>query len=97
MTCSVYCYRSRCADKDEQLKQRLLKHAQTYPRYGYLMLHGLLKRERLMVNKKRTYCLYTQAKLQLRTKRRKKLYHPRCIMPTPATVNKRLSMDFMHD
>ena len=93
----VYRYRSKCADKDEQLKQRLLEHAQTYPRYGYLMLHGLLKREGLVVNKKRTYRLYTQAKLQIRTKRRKKLYRSRCIMPTPSAVNKRWSMDFVHD
>ena len=31
------------------------------------MLHELLKNEGLVVNKKRTYRLYTQARLQLRT------------------------------
>ena len=32
------------------------------------MLHGLLKNEGLVVNKKRTYRLYTQARLQLRAR-----------------------------
>jgi len=40
---------------DDQLKQMLSDLATQYPRYGYLMLHGLLKGEGLVVNKKRTY------------------------------------------
>ena len=61
------------------------------------MLHGLLKNEDLVVNKKRTYRLYKQAGLQLRTKRRKKLYRRRCVAATPSAVNQRWSMDFVHD
>ena len=83
--------------KDGRLKERLIKHAQNYPRYGYLMLHGLLKNEGLVVNKKRTYRLYTQQGLQIRTKRRKKLYRSRCTMVTPSALNERWSMDFVHD
>lgn len=40
---------------DEGLAERLKELAVQYPRYGYLMLHELLKREKLVENKKRTY------------------------------------------
>ena len=61
---------------DTALRERLLALATKYPRYGYLMLHSLLKSEGWVINKKRTYRIYTEEGLQVRTKRRKKLYRP---------------------
>jgi len=61
------------------------------------MLHELLKREKLVINKKRTYRLYRELALQVRTKRRKKLMRPRIPMATPSTINQRWSMDFVSD
>lgn len=71
--------------------------AKQYPRYGYLMLHSFLKQEGLVQNRKRTYRVYTEEGLQVRTKKRKKLTRPR--MPTymPTSPNKRWSMDFVSD
>lgn len=46
--------------QDEPLTARLKELAVEYLRYGYLMLHGLLKREGLVKNKKRTYRLYAE-------------------------------------
>ncbi len=65
---------------DDALRGRLKELAAEYPRYGYLMLHGLLKAEGLVVNRKRTYRLYTEEALQVRTKKRKKLQRPRLPM-----------------
>ena len=79
------------------LRSRLKQLATDYPRYGYLMLHGLLKTEGLVINKKRTYRLYTEEKLQVRTKKRKKLQRPRLPMVVPTQVNERWSMDFVSD
>ena len=45
--------------------------------YRYLLLHGILKAEGLVVNKKHTYRLCTEEGLQVRTKKRKKLQRPR--------------------
>ncbi len=45
---------------DKALRVRLRRLAEQYPRYGYLLLHGLLKAEGLVVNRKRTYRLYTE-------------------------------------
>ena len=61
------------------------------------MLHGLLKGEGLVVNKKRTYRLYTEQGLQVRTKKRKKLIRPRMPMVMPIDKDVRWSMDFVAD
>ena len=89
------------ASGDESLRQRLKALASQYPRYGYLLLHNLLKQEGLVADKKRTYRLYTNEGLQVRTKKhkkkRKKLTRPRLVMDTPQSVNQRWSMDFVAD
>jgi len=56
---TAYRYVKR-AKPDQKLRQRLKQLALEYPRYGYLLLHGLLKAEKLVKNKKRTYRIYTE-------------------------------------
>ena len=90
-------YRCKRPEQDTQLEEALLAKASRYPRYGYLMLHGLLRNEGLVVNKKRTCRLYTEAGLQVRTKKRKKRHRPRVPMIVPRRANERRSMDFVHD
>jgi putative transposase len=82
---------------DERLRSRLKGLAAQYSRYGYLMLHALLKREGLVVNKKRTYRVYTEEGLQVRTKKRKKLSRPRVVANPAITANESWSMDFVSD
>lgn len=85
------------AKQDDALRARLRELAAKYPRYGYLMLHALLKQEGLVINRKRTYRLYNEEKLQVRTKKRKKLIRPRQPMVMPIAKNIRWSMDFVSD
>lgn len=82
---------------DMLLRQRLRALATQYPAYGYLILHGLLKQQGLVVNKKRTYRLYSEEKLQMRTKQRKKLKRPFQPRTLPTAINQRWSMDFVAD
>lgn len=82
---------------DDVVRARLRALATQYSRYGYLMLHGLLKGEGLVQNKKHTYRLYTEEGLQVRTKKRKKLQRPRMPIEVPSIVNQRWSMDFVAD
>jgi putative transposase len=93
---TVYAYRAR-EPKDEALRSRLKTLATTHSRYGYLLLHGLLKAEGLVVNRKHTYRLYREEGLQVRTKKRKKLDRPRMPMEVPTRPNQRWSMDFVSD
>ena len=90
--------RYQCHRRDDALlRERLKTLAQQYPRYGYLLLHALLRREGLVQNRKRTYRLYTELGLQVRTKRRKKLIRPRIPMSVPMAANERWSLDFVSD
>ena len=57
----------------------------------------MLKTEGLVINRKRTYRIYTEEKLQVRTRRRKKLQRPRQPLEVPRAVNERWSMDFVAD
>lgn len=61
---SGYRYLSK-PNADRGLKTRLGELATQYPRYGYLILHSLLKQEGLMINKK-TYVppIYTEGGLK---------------------------------
>lgn len=91
-------YRYQAKPKGDQvLRERLKCLAAEHTRYGYLLLHGMLKAEGLVINKKRTYRLYTEEGLQVRTKKRKKLQRPRLPMDVPTRPNQRWSMDFVSD
>lgn len=93
---TAYRYR-RKVKPDNTAREQLKSLAARYPRYGYLMLHGLLKAQGLVVNKKHTYRLYTEEGLQVRTKKRKKLTRPRQPLEIPTAPNQRWSMDFVSD
>jgi putative transposase len=90
-------YRSHARPEDDALKKRLQTLGERYPRYGYLMLHAMLKAEGLVQNRKRTYRLYTELGMQVRTKKRKKLVRPRIPMSVPSKPNERWSLDFVSD
>jgi len=86
-----------CRPADTAVRGRLRTLAETYPRYGYPTLHVLLKGEGLVRNHKRTYRLYREEGLQVRTKKRRKLQRPRVPMLVPHRSDMRWSMDFVSD
>jgi putative transposase len=57
----------------------------------------MLRMEGLVVNPKRTYRIYREEGLQVRTKRRKKLTRPRVPLSVTGAVNQRWSVDFVSD
>lgn len=61
------------------------------------MLHLILKREKLVINHKRTERIYREEKLSLKIRRRKKqVSELRVEMPAPSQPNERWDMDFIH-
>jgi len=86
-----------CRCPDDALRSRLKALAEQYPRYGHPTLHDMLVDEGLVRNRKRTYRIYREERLQVRTKRRKKLQVPRVPMAVPTRLNERWSMDFVSD
>ena len=83
--------------EDQELRSRLKDLAEQYPRYGYPTLHDMLRAQGYVQNPKRTYRIYREEGLQVRTKQRKKLTRPRIPMEVPDAVNQRWSMDFVSD
>jgi putative transposase len=80
------------------MRMRLRELAQARPRFGYLRLHVMLRREGWVVN--RSGCAGSTGKkgLSVRlTRRRKRTSHLRVVPPRPSHMNERWSMDFVAD
>jgi putative transposase len=57
----------------------------------------MLRAQGHVINPKRTYRIYREEGLQVRTKRHKKLIRPRIPMAVPDAVNQRWAIDFVSD
>jgi putative transposase len=91
-------YYASCRRDDRALRLRLRELAASRPRFGYLRLHVLLRREGWLINRKRVYRLYCEEGLSVRTKqRRKRASHCRVTPVLPAAPNQRWGMDFVAD
>ena len=95
---SVWYARSQARDQSA-LRQRIRDIAMSRPRFGYLRVQVMLRREGWQVNKKRVYRLYCLEGLQLRmkVKRRKRIALLRGKVPAPTGPGQHWSMDFVHD
>lgn len=92
-------YRKRTARDQSALRLRIRELAMARPRFGYLRIHVLLRREGWLVNKKRVRRLYRLDGLQvrMRVRRRKHMALHRGPAPMPTGPEQRWSMDFVHD
>ena len=83
---------------DAELRERLKALAQEHKRWGYRLLTGTLRLEGFTVNHKRVYRLYTEEKLVLRPKHRKRLKsEKRGPLQAPTRPNQSWTMDFVSD
>lgn len=86
------------ADRNADLRQRIVSLAQRYRRYGAEMIYLKLRQDGMHVNHKRVERLYALEKLQVRRRRRKKV--PPCDrqpLIRPAAANEVWSIDFVFD
>jgi putative transposase len=91
-------YRSR-RDRAIELRMRLKELAESRVRYGYRRLHILLQREGWRINHKRTYRLYSEEGLSIRTRspKRRRACRYRSGRSLADAMNDVWSMDFMSD
>lgn len=88
----------RDQSNDEILLARMRELVDRHKRFGLPRLHALLKKEGLVVNRKRTARIYAEAKLQLKKRKRKKLSRmPRLVLPQATRPNEVWSIDFVFD
>lgn len=94
---SSWHYASR-VEPPAELIEKLRTLASKRPRWGYRMLHLMLKRDGVVANHKRIYRLYKLEGLAVRTKNRKRIAaRARTVLPAPSRPNERWSMDFVSD
>ncbi|WP_263588581.1 IS3-like element ISSpma3 family transposase [Sphingopyxis sp. GC21] len=90
-------YRSQRGD-DTEVREKLRELAQQRRRFGYRRLHILLRREGVMINRKKTQRLYREEGLMVRRRRnRRRAIGARAPAPVLALPNQRWSLDFVHD
>ena len=92
-------YRPSRRDQQLSLRRRIRELAEARPRFGFLRIWVLLRREGWRVNKKRVRRLYRLEGLQLRmrVRRRKHIALHRGPAPRPIGPTERWAMDFVHD
>jgi putative transposase len=90
-------YQSRRSD-ETPVRQRLRELAGERPRFGYRRLHVFLRREGIVINRKKTYRIYREEKLHLRPKKRRRITSSARVVPhAPQGINQIWTMDFVHD
>jgi len=90
-------YRST-RDDDACLREKLRELANQRRRFGYRRLHILLRREGIVINRKKTQRLYKEEGLAVRRRRsRRRAVGTRAPAPVLALPNQRWSLDFVHD
>jgi len=92
-------YKRSQAKDQTPLRMRIRDIANARPRFGYLRIQVMLRREGWFVNHKRVHRLYRLEGLQvrMRVRRRKRVSLHRGPVPIPTAANQHWSMDFVHD
>ena len=97
ISASAYRYKP-AADKNCELRKKIVALAQRHRRYGAGMIYLKLRQGGEKVNHKRVQRLYAQAGLQLKKRKRKKIpLAARCPLGRPNSANQVWSMDFVFD
>ena len=90
--------RYRSTRDDDVLREKLRDLANQRRRFGYRRLHILLRREGVMINRKKTQRIYQEEGLAVRRRRsRRRAVGTRAPAPVLALPNQRWSLDFVHD
>jgi putative transposase len=85
-------------DRNAVLREKIVALAHRHRRYGAGMIYLKLRQRGLVVNHKRVERLYTEARLQVRRRKRKKVpLGERQPLVRPETANEVWSMDFVFD
>lgn len=94
---SVFHYQPIPSD-DHEIQEKLTELAHLYSRWGFWMMHYHLRHLNYTWNHKRVYRIYTEMKLNMRRKHKKRLpARPIESLVQSLMPNLTWSMDFMHD
>lgn len=80
-----------------ELRERIIETAHQRRRWGYRMIHDMLRPQYPNINHKRVYRLYTAEGLSIRKRKKKKHVGVRVPLVAAQAVNQTWSMDFVSD
>jgi putative transposase len=80
-----------------ELRQQIVQTAHTHRRWGYRMIHDVLRPKYPNINHKRVYRLYTAEGLSIRKRKKAKRIGVRVPLVAALAVNQTWSMDFVSD
>jgi putative transposase len=96
--CRATYYKLPHRDDQIMLRMKIRDYAAARVRYGYLRIYILLRREGLVINKKRVYRLYCLENLNIRHKPKRKIVSvPRIEVQKESRLNESWAMDFVSD
>ena len=93
----AYRHVSKCNALNAQLKEKIIETAHQRRRWGYRMIHDVLRAQFPGVNHKRIYRLYKQENLSIRKRKKAKRIGLRVPLVAAQQVNQTWSMDFVSD
>jgi len=94
---STYCYNKK-PSQDDDIIAALLKLIEVHPSIGFWKCYNRLRRDNHNWNHKRVYRVYTNMKLNIRRRARKRLpARVKQALFQPTEINQVWSMDFMSD
>ena len=94
---SVYYYKPK-PNEDHLVREQLSELASVHSQWGFWMMHSYLRNLHLLWNHKRVYRIYTEMRLNMRRKYKKRLpVREKEPLKAPDAPNKGWAMDFMHD
>lgn len=90
--------RYRSVKNDEDTAEKIKKIGYEKKRYGYRRIHMLMQREKIKVNHKKVYRIYTQLGLKVaKRKNRRKAVGERKVETLITRPRQRWALDFVHD
>ena len=97
MSASAFRYQP-VPDNNQTLREQIIELAHRHRRYGASMIYLKLRQQGLLVNHKRVERLYSEAQLQVKKRKRKKVpVGDRYPLVRPTQPNQVWSMDFVFD
>jgi len=93
----TYRHVGRASALNVELRDQIIQTAHTRRRWGYRMIHDVLRPQYPDINHKRVYRIYTDAGLSIRKRKKVKRIGERVPLVAALTVNQTWSMDFVSD
>ena len=93
----AYRHEGHTSALNADLRQKIVELAHQRRRWGYRMIHDVLRPQYPGINHKRVYRLYTAENLSIRKRKKSKRVGMRVPLVAAQTVNQTWSMDFVSD